>query len=261
MRAAKCYQSPHFLYLPYTHIQRLLLHLAIHHHKDSKPAFVLGSVLGSGGNSQLAKHWRGDRHPNTLAETKPRSQESLVDVFFGLALLCLIKFISSSMFYQVRGRKLSGKQERDEHVLQVQLPLWVSCQVASCLQLRDELSAALGGGQLGDTGTSLFKTACAKQKSPWPPETSAGFWEESFILLFRAVLTPEGSSDEQQSQAERADSLKGTELNLHDSFEDWISKNKSQNNVWRSLSNTYSDSWRCPTLIPWGCRTHKSETV
>lgn len=44
-----------FLYLPYSRrAQRLLLHLAIHHHKESKQAFVPGSVFSSGSSSQLA---------------------------------------------------------------------------------------------------------------------------------------------------------------------------------------------------------------
>lgn len=46
---------------------------------------------------------------------------------------------------------------------------------------------------------------------------------------------------------------------VHDSFEDWISQNKSQNNVDQSLSSTHSDRW--PTWIPRGCRAHKSVSI
>lgn len=128
-----------------TLIQRLLLHLAIHHHKDSKQAFVPGSVLSSGRNSQLVSIGEETRHLNTWHKLNLIYQNHLLTLFF---LLVWLTFVESSMFDRVRRRDRSGKQDIDENVLRVQLPLWMSCQLASCLQLRDELRAQLGGGQL-----------------------------------------------------------------------------------------------------------------
>lgn len=131
------------------------------------------------------------------------------------------------------------------------LALRVGCQVASCLQLQDELSWELRGGQLGHTGTRVQQciNKTKKKKSPWPPKTSAGFWEESFILLFQAALAPEGSIGEQRSRS-RGDLKALQEVNrifmTHPSTE--LAKNKLRNNVCRSLSNTYSDRWRRPTF-------------
>lgn len=82
--------------------------------------------------------------------------------------------------------------------------MWIGSQMASCLQLQDELMAELGGGQLGGTGTTLHapnknhpdlrKPFLASGKTP----LSSHSWQFGFL---------KGSTDEQQSRAEPAQSL------------------------------------------------------
>lgn len=89
------------------------------------------------------------------------------------------------------------------------------------------------------------KPHAPKQKSPWPPENSTAFWEQSFILLFLADLILEESSDKQQSWVEPAESRTDYKNCVESSWltgvKDWISQNKSQNNAIHSPSNKYSD--------------------
>lgn len=160
-----CYHSPYFLWLTLsTHIQRRLFHLAIHHHKDSKQAFVPGSVLRSG--SYFLQVSTGKKTETWTPGTDWTSFTRNICWFFSLFLwfgflsfnwVCLIKPAEDRVLVNRTEMKMCCKCN-SHCVLQIDLLFTAS----TWDHPEDETN--FGDGQLGETGTHLYKTTCSKTK-------------------------------------------------------------------------------------------------